>query len=194
MSRRKICVVTGSRAEYGILYGLIRRIHEDEEPELQMLVTGMHLSPEFGLTYQVIEEDGFRIDAKVEMLLSSDTSVGLAKSLGLGVIGVVDALDQLRPDLMVVAGDRYEILSVVQVALVSQIPVAHFGGGVSTEGVFDEAIRHSITKMSHLHFVENDIAANRVRQLGENPEFIFNLGGLRLDQIKRLKRLERQEF
>src|SRR3989304_9363895 len=143
MSKCKICVVTGSRAEYGLLYWLMKEIQDDHELALQIIATGMHLSPEFGLTYKVIEEDGFRIDAKVEMLLSSDTSVGIAKSIGLGVIGFADAFELLRPDIVVLLGDRYEILAASQAALIAKIPVAHIAGGDTTEGAFDEALRPS---------------------------------------------------
>lgn len=194
MARRKVCVVTGSRAEYGLLYFVMKGIAEDDALELQVVATGMHLSPEFGLTYRVIEEDGFKIDAKVEMLLSSDSPVGIAKSIGLGVIGFAEVLDRLRPDLLLVLGDRFEILAAVQAALVMRMPVAHIAGGDTTEGAFDEAIRHSITKMSHLHFVTNEQAAARVRQLGEDPGHIFNVGSPGLDQIKRLTLLERDEL
>ena len=194
MSRRKICVITGSRAEYGLLYWLLKGIQEDSGLELQIIVTGMHLSPEFGLTYKVIEQDGFTLDAKVEMLLASDTPVGIAKSIGLGVIGFADALDRLRPDMLVLLGDRFEILAAAQAALVARIPIAHIAGGDTTEGAFDEAIRHSITKMAHLHFVTNEVAAQRVRQLGESPEHVYNVGSPGLDQIKRLKLLSRDEL
>lgn len=192
--KRKICVVTGSRAEYGLLYWIMKEIQAEPKFVLQLLVTGMHLSPEFGLTYKVIEEDGFFINEKVEMLLSSDTPVGTAKSIGLATIGFAESLDRLKPDLLMVLGDRFEILAAVQVALVAKIPVAHIAGGDTTEGAFDEAIRHSITKMSHLHFVTNDIAARRVRQLGENPDCIFNVGSPGIDHIKRLKILGREEL
>lgn len=191
---RKICVVTGSRAEYGLLYWLMKEIQQDPQLELQLIVTGMHLSPEFGLTYSIIEQDGFIINEKVEMLLSSDTPVGIAKSIGLATIGFADALARLNPDILVLFGDRYEILAAAQAALVEKIPIAHIAGGDTTEGAFDEAIRHSITKMSHLHFVTNEIAAKRVRQMGENPEHIFNVGSPGIDQIKRLKLLSRERL
>jgi UDP-hydrolysing UDP-N-acetyl-D-glucosamine 2-epimerase len=191
---RKICVVTGTRAEYGLLYWLMKEIQNDPDLQLQLIVTGMHLSPEFGLTYKVIEQDGFHIDAKVEMLLSSDTPVGIAKSIGLGVIGFAEALDRLKPDMMVVLGDRYEILAAAQAALVARIPMAHIAGGDTTEGAIDEAIRHSISKMSHLHFVTNNQAAERVRQLGENPAHIYNVGSLGIDFIRRMELLNRHQL
>ncbi len=194
MSNRTICIVTGGRAEYGLLYWLMKEIQTDPDSQLQIIAPGMHLSPEFGLTYKVIEADGFTIDAKVEMLLSSDTPVGIAKSMGLGMIGFADALNRLRPDMLVLLGDRYEILAAAQAAMVARIPIAHIAGGDVTEGAFDEAIRHSITKMSHLHFVTNEAAARRVRQLGENPEHIFNVGSPGLDYIKRMKLLNRSEL
>lgn len=191
---RKICVVTGTRAEYGLLRWVMQGIQDDPGLTLQIIVTGMHLSPEFGLTYRVIEKDGFRIDHKVEMLTSSDTPVGIAKSMGLGLIGFADALNDLSPDLMVVLGDRFEIFSAVAAALVARIPVAHVHGGEATEGAFDESIRHSITKMSHLHFVAAEEYRRRVIQLGESPERVFLVGGLGVDGIKRLKLLDRAEL
>lgn len=192
--QKKICVVTGTRAEYGLLYGLMRNIVGDNQLKLQLVVTGMHLSPEFGLTYKEIEKDGFSIDAKVEMLLSSDTPVGIAKSIGLGIIGFADVLDKLQPDVMVVLGDRYEILAAAQAAMVAKIPIAHIAGGDTTEGAFDEAIRHSITKMSHLHFVTNEISARRVKQMGENPKHIFCVGSPSIDQIKNVKLYNKEEL
>ncbi len=194
MSKRKICIVTGTRAEYGLLYWLMKEIQDDPDLELQIIVTGMHLAPEFGSTYKVIEDDGFVIDAKVEMLLASDTAVGITKSIGLGVIGLADALNSLKPDLLVLLGDRFEILAAAQAALVARVPIAHLFGGDTTEGAFDEAIRHSITKMAHLHFVSNEQSADRVRQLGENPEHVYNFGSTGIDQIKRVERLNREEI
>jgi GDP/UDP-N,N'-diacetylbacillosamine 2-epimerase (hydrolysing) len=191
---RKICVVTGTRAEYGLLRPLMELIRATEGLELQVVTTGMHLSPEFGLTFRDIENDGFRIDRKVEMLLSSDTPSGVAKSMGLGLIGFGEALQQLQPDLMLVLGDRYEIFSAVAAALVARIPVAHVHGGETTEGAFDEALRHSITKMSHLHFVAAAEYRDRVIQLGEIPERVFLVGGLGIDNIKNMKLMDRAEL
>ena len=188
---RKICVITGTRADYGLLRWVMQGIKDDPELTLQVIATGMHLSPEFGLTYREIEQDGFRIGRKVEMLTSSDTPVGIAKSMGLGLIGFADALNELRPDLIVVLGDRFEIFAAVSAALVARIPVAHLHGGETTEGAFDEALRHSITKMSHLHFVAAEEYRRRVIQLGEQPERVFLVGGLSIDNIKRLKLLDR---
>lgn len=188
---RKICIITGTRAEYGLMRWVMQGIKDDSELTLQVIATGMHLSPEFGLTYQAIEQDGFQIDRKVEMLTSSDTPVGIAKSMGLGLIGFADALNELRPDLIVVLGDRFEIFSAVSAALVARIPVAHLHGGEATEGLIDEAIRHSITKMSHLHFVAAEAYRQRVIQLGEQPDRVFLVGGLGIDNIKRLQLLDR---
>lgn len=191
---RKICVITGTRAEYGLLRWVMQGIKDDSELILQVVATGMHLSPEFGLTYREIERDGFQIDRKVEMLTSSDTPVGIAKSMGLGLIGFADALKELSPDLIVVLGDRFEIFAAVAAALVARIPVAHLHGGESTEGAFDEALRHSITKMSHLHFVAAEEYRRRVIQLGEHPERVFMVGGLGVDNIKRMALLGREEL
>ena len=191
---RKICVVTGTRAEYGLLRWVMQGIKDDPELTLQVIATGMHLSPEFGLTYREIEQDGFRIDRKVEMLTGSDTPAGIAKSMGAGLSGCADAYDELRPDLIVVLGDRFEIFAAVAAALVSRIPVAHLHGGEATEGLIDEAIRHSITKMSHLHFVAAEEYRRRVIQLGEQPERVFLVGALGIDSIKRLKLLGRTDL
>jgi len=191
--KRKICVVTGTRAEYGLLYWLMKEIGADKDLELQIIVTGMHLSPEFGLTYKEIEKE-FKINKKIEMLLSSDTSVGISKSMGLAQIGFAEAYDELKPDILVVLGDRYEIFSAVSAAMIARIPIAHLHGGETTEGAFDEAIRHSITKMSHLHFTATDEYKNRVIQLGEEPNRVFNVGGMGIENIKRIKLLGKKEF
>ena len=191
---RKICVITGTRAEYGLLQWVMHGIKDDPDLTLQIIATGMHLSPEFGLTYKVIEQDDFQIDRKVEMLTSSDTPVGIAKSMGLGLIGFADAFHDLQPDLIVVLGDRFEIFAAVSAALVARIPVSHLHGGETTEGSFDEALRHSITKMSHLHFVAAEAYRQRVIQLGEQPDRVFLVGGLGIDNIKRLQLLDRSEL
>lgn len=188
---RKICIITGTRAEYGLLRWVMQGIKDDPELSLQIIATCMHLSSEFGLTYRAIEQDGFQIDRKVEMLTSSDTAVGIAKSMGLGMIGFADVLQDLQPDLILVLGDRFEIFAAVSAALVARIPVAHLHGGETTEGAFDEALRHSITKMSHLHFVAAEIYRQRVIQLGEKPERVFLVGGLGIDNIKCLQLLDR---
>ena len=189
--KQKICVITGTRAEFGLLRWVMQGIQDDPDLVLQVIATGAHLSPEFGLTYREIEKEGFQIDHKVEMLTSSDTSVGIAQSMGLGMIGFAGALSTLKPDLIVVLGDRFEIFSAVSAALVARIPVAHLHGGETTEGAFDEAFRHSITKMSHLHFVAAQAYRQRVIQLGEQPQRVFLVGGLGVDTIKRTKLLDR---
>ena len=194
INSRKICVVTGTRAEYGLLRWVMQGIKDSEHLELQLMVTGMHLSPEFGLTVKDIEADGFQIDRKVEMLLSSDTPVGISKSMGLAMIGCAEAISDLKPDLLLVLGDRFEIFSMTACAMISRVPIAHLHGGESTEGVIDESIRHSITKMSHLHFVAAKKYRNRVIQLGEQPENVFNVGALGIDNIKRIELLSRHEL
>ena len=193
MTKRKICVVTGTRAEYGLLYWLMKDIESDAALELQLIVTGMHLSPEFGLTYKEIEKD-FKIDKKIEMLLSSDTPIGISKSMGLAQISFAEAYEELNPDILIVLGDRYEIFSAVSSAMIARIPIAHISGGELTFGAFDEAIRHSITKMSHIHFVATNEYKQRVKQLGEHPKRIFNVGGMGIENIKRLKLLSKEEF
>lgn len=191
---RKICVVTGTRADYGLLYLLMKEVEAANDLELQIIVTGMHLSSEFGLTYKQIEYDGFRISRKVEMLLSSDSVVGISKAMGLGMIGFADALAGLQPDLLVVLGDRFEIFSVTSIATIARIPIAHLHGGETTEGAFDESFRHSITKMSYLHFTSTEEYSNRVIQLGEHPDRVFNVGAIGIDNIKQLTLLSREAF
>lgn len=184
---RKICVVTGSRAEYGLMRSLLGAIAADPALTLQIVATGMHLSPEFGMTYRSIEEDGFRIDAKVEMLLSADSAVAVTKSLGLGVIGFADAFDRLAPDIVVVLGDRFEILAAAQAAMLACIPIAHIHGGETSEGAFDEGIRHAITKMAQWHFTAAEPYRRRVVQLGEAPDRVFNVGAPGLDMLATAK-------
>lgn len=174
--RKRVCVVTGSRSEYGLLYWILHDLRADSAFELQLIVTGMHLAPEFGLTVREIEADGFVISRRVEMLLASDTSGGVAKSMGLGVIGMSDAIEQLAPDLVLVLGDRFEILPAVQACLMHRIPVAHVAGGDTSEGAVDESIRHAITKMAHVHFVTNEQSAQRVRQMGEEAKRVHVVG------------------
>lgn len=191
---RRICVITGSRAEYGLLSGLMTAIKTDEDLQLQVIATNMHLSPEFGLTYKEIEADGFVIDKKVEMLLSSDTANGTAKSVGLATIGFADAYQDLQPDLIVVLGDRYEILAAVSTALFYKIPVAHLHGGEITEGAYDDSIRHAITKLSHLHFTSTENYRQRVIQLGEDPERVFYVGAIGVQNALELKLMEKAEL
>jgi len=191
---KKICVITATRAEYGLLKPLMDRIKADGELELQIAVTGMHLSPEFGLTYRQIEEDGFLIDDKIEILLSSDTPVGISKSMGLAMIGFSESFAKLVPDMVVALGDRYEMFAAVSAACVAKIPVAHIHGGETTEGAFDEAFRHSITKMSYLHFTSAQPYKDRVVRLGEHPERVFNVGAIGLENVKNLKFLSKEQL
>ena len=189
---RTIGIVTGTRAEYGLLYWLMKEIQEDPDLTLQIVATGMHLSPEFGLTYRVIEEDGFIIDQKVEMLLSSDTPVAIAKSMGVGIIGFADAFKCLSPDVIVVLGDRYEIFAACAAALTARLPIVHIHGGEATKGLIDDALRHSITKMAHIHFTSTKQSRRRVIQMGEQPERVFCYGAPGLDNIERLDLLDRE--
>ncbi|MDE6338916.1 MAG: UDP-N-acetylglucosamine 2-epimerase (hydrolyzing), partial [Muribaculaceae bacterium] len=181
--KRKICIVTGTRAEYGILSRLMKSLDEDSSVELQIIATNMHLSPEFGMTVKEIEEDGLKVDRKVEMLLSSDTAVGTVKSMGLASIGLADAYAGLNPDLIVILGDRYEMLSAASAALIFGIPVAHLHGGEITEGAYDDAIRHAITKLSYLHFTATEEYRNNIIQMGESPDRVFWVGALGADNI-----------
>jgi GDP/UDP-N,N'-diacetylbacillosamine 2-epimerase (hydrolysing) len=183
---KKVCFFTGTRAEYGLLKPLMEKFKEDEEFQLQIIASGMHLSPEFGLTYKQIEEDGFIIDEKVENLLSADTDTAISKSIGLGIISYTDALNRLNPDLLIVLGDRYETFAAVIAAYTMKIPVAHLHGGETTEGAYDEAYRHSISKMSYFHFASTEEYRKRIIQLGESPDRVFNVGAIGLDNIKNM--------
>lgn len=194
MTMRRICVVTGTRADYGLLYWLLYELRASPDIDLQLIVTGMHLSPEFGNTWRVIEADGFSITAKVEMLLSGDSPIAVAKSIGLATIGFADQFDRLQPQILVLLGDRYEILAAAQAAMVARIPIAHIHGGEATEGLIDEAIRHSLTKIAHLHFASTEQHRARIIQMGEAPERVFNVGATGLDNIRRLKLLDRAEL
>ncbi|MDD2714816.1 MAG: UDP-N-acetylglucosamine 2-epimerase [Candidatus Wallbacteria bacterium] len=192
--KRKICIITDSRAEYGILKPLVKEIACDNELQLQLVVTGAHLSPEFGLTYKAIEEDGFKIDEKIESTLSSDTPVGITKSMALTLMGCGEVFFRLAPDVIVILGDRYEMVTAAMAAQVLRIPIAHLYGGETTVGAVDEAFRHAITKMSCLHFVSTDQYRKRVIQLGEDPARVYNVGAMGIDNIKTLKLLSREEL
>ena len=189
--RQRICVVTGSRAEYGLLYWVLHDLRADPAVELQLVVTGAHLSPGHGMTVREIEADGFCVDRRVEMLLASDTAGAIAKSTALGLIGLSEALQSLAPDVVVLLGDRYEMLAASTACLLHKIPLAHIAGGDVTEGAFDESIRHAITKMAHLHLVTNEDAARRVRQMGEDPARVHVVGSPGLDHLRRRPLLER---
>ena len=191
---RKITVFTGTRADYGLLYWLMKDIQKTPGLTLDILATGTHLTPEFGLTYREIEKDGFVISEKVEMLLSTDSAVGILKSMGLAAISFSDALVRLQPDFLVILGDRYEALVAAQCALVLQIPILHLHGGEITEGAYDDAIRHSITKMSSLHCVSTSEHRTRVIQLGEQPDTVVNVGALGLEHVHRTKLLDIEEL
>jgi len=191
---KKVCMITGTRSEYGLLKILIRRVSDDIDLKLQLLVTGMHLSPEFGLTYNEIINDGFKITEKVETLLSSDTEVGISKSMGLAMISFSEVFQRINPDILIVLGDRYEIFAAVAAAMIARIPIAHIHGGETTEGAIDEAIRHSITKMSYLHFTSNESYRKRVIQLGEDPARVFNIGALGKEAIKTLDYIKKNDL
>lgn len=191
---KRIGIMTGTRAEYGLLKSLMQEINKDNDLELYLIVSGMHLSPEFGMTYKEIEEDGFEINAKVEMLLSSDSPAGISRSIGLGVIGFADEFQRADLDMLILLGDRYEALSAAISAMVMRIPIAHLHGGELTEGAIDEGIRHSITKMSYLHFTSTEQYRNRVIQLGENPERVFYVGALGVENIKKINLMTKEEL
>lgn len=191
---KKICIVTATRAEYGLLKPVIEKIYKSETTELKLVVTGMHLSPEFGLTYREIEEDGYPIDQKIEMLLSSDTPIGITKSMGVALMGFADYFSFNRPDIVVILGDRYEMLMVSAAAMIARIPIAHLYGGEKTEGAVDEAIRHSITKMSQLHFTATEEYRRRVIQLGEQPDRVYNVGALGVENARKVRLLSKEEL
>lgn len=190
--KRKLCIITGTRAEYGLLSNLMKLIQQDEDFELQIIATGMHLSPEFGLTYKQIETDGFIINEKVEMLLSADTSTAVVKSMGLATIGFSGVYERLKSDLLIITGDRFEMLAAAQTALIMQIPIAHIHGGECTFGAYDDAIRHSITKMATWHFTSTEGHRKRVIQLGEVPERVYNVGAMGIDHTLQLQLMRRE--
>lgn len=194
MKKRRICIFTGTRAEYGLLKPLIDELKIEKSVELQLIISGMHLSPEFGLTYKEISLEGFSEVEKVEILLSSDTPIGVSKAMGLGMISFAEALDRLKPDLLVGLGDRFELLALAAAALIQNIPIAHIHGGEVTSGAYDDALRHSITKMSNIHFASTEIYKKRIIQLGENPKTVYNVGALGLDNIKKIKLLSKSEL
>ena len=191
MSRRKICVVTGTRAEYGLLSTLLAELRSDANVELQLVVTGAHLSPRFGSTVKHIEEDGVPIAARVPVSIDDDSALGVTKALAELTLGLGSAFQELQPDLLLLLGDRYEMFSAAQAAMLARIPIAHVHGGEATEGLIDEAIRHAITKMSHLHFVSADAFRRRVIQLGETPERVWTVGATGLDNIAKVSLIER---
>lgn len=191
---KRICVVTGTRAEYGLLKELISEINGDKEVELQLIVTGMHLSPEFGFTYKEIERDGFFINDKIEILMSSDTDIGISKSTALALISFSETYNRLKPDIVILLGDRYEILAAALAAYISKVPIVHLCGGDITEGAYDDAFRHSITKMAYLHFPTTMLAKKRIEQLGENPEKVFYCGYLGNDELNKLKCKDKKEL
>ena len=192
--KKKVCIVTGTRAEYGILRPLIEKLDKESSIELQIIATGMHLSPEFGLTYKNIEQDGYNITEKIEILLSSDSSVGVSKSMGLALISFAECYQRINPDLIIILGDRYETFSAMAAATVAKIPVAHLHGGEITEGAFDDSFRHSMTKMAYLHFTSAEEYSNRVIQLGENPDRVFNVGAMGVENVLKLKLSSRDEL
>ena len=189
---RKIAVFTGTRAEYGLLYWIIKGLNETVDIELLLYVGGSHLSQKYGNTVRYIEEDGFRISERLDFLDSSDTPTGIAKSMSSALVLAAEAFQRDKPDLLVVLGDRFEVMAICQAAMLRCMPIAHIHGGETTEGVIDEAVRHSITKMSHLHFTSTDVYRNRVIQLGESPERVFNVGAPGIDGIMSLKLLDRE--
>ncbi len=192
MKKKKICVITGTRAEYGLLYWLMKGLQQEPDMTLQVIATGAHLSPAFGMTADQIEADGFHIDRRVDMLLASDTSTAVAKSMGLGLIGFADAYEALQPDLVLMLGDRYELVPAAYAALVARVPIAHIHGGEITEGAFDDAIRHSLTKLAHFHFVGAEAYRRRVIQMGEHPDRVYLVGGMGVDTIKKTRLLSRE--
>jgi UDP-hydrolysing UDP-N-acetyl-D-glucosamine 2-epimerase len=193
-SNRKICVVTGTRAEYGLLTPLMTLLKQDSEIDFQLVVTGAHLSAQHGSTVKYIEQDGFIADALVDLELSDDSVIEIAHALGRATSQLADAFAKLKPDLLVVLGDRYEILGAAQAALILGIPIAHIHGGEVTTGAFDDSIRHSITKMSNLHFCAAGEYQRRLIQLGESPNTVFNVGALGVDVLLNLEKITRDDL
>lgn len=194
MNKRKVCIVTGTRAEYGLFYPILKKIQNSNVLELQIIATTMHLSSEFGNTYKQIEDDGFRIDEKIENLLASDTKSAVAKSTGLAMLLLSDAFTNLQPDIVLILGDRFETHAASTTAMLMNIPIAHIHGGETTEGAVDEQIRHSITKMSYLHFTSTEAYRNRIMQMGEDPTRVFNTGAPGIDNIVTMNLLSKEDL
>ena len=186
MGKRKVCVVTGSRAEYGLLYWLMREINSEQSLALKLIVSGSHLETNFGDTYKTIEDDGFKIDASIQLKLKDDSPLGVSRSLALAVKGFAEALGTINPDIVVILGDRFEVLGAAEAAMIAGFPIAHIHGGEVTEGAFDDSIRHAITKMAHLHFASTESYRDRIIQMGEAPDRVFVVGAPGLDNILNL--------
>jgi len=193
-NRRNIAVVTGTRAEYGLLFWLLKAIQEDPELDLKLFATGMHLSTEFGKTVDLIRKDGFQISGEIQMDLDGDRSQDISHSFSKGLSGLTEQLEDCQPDITVLLGDRYEAFAAAIACMMVRVPIAHIHGGELTEGLIDDAIRHSITKMSHFHFVAADAYRKRVIQLGEQPDSVFNVGAIGRDQISKLSLLGRSDL
>lgn len=191
---KKICIVTATRAEYGLFKPLMDLLQAAEDLELQIIATGAHLSPEFGLTYKQIEADGFTINEKIEILLSSDTPSSIVKTMGLAMNGLAEVIPRLQPDMFVILGDRYEMLAIAAAITIFKVPILHLHGGEITEGAYDDAIRHAITKLSHLHFTSTEEYRSRVIQMGEAPDRVFNVGAIGLDNVANLQLLDKAEL
>lgn len=189
---KKICIVTATRAEYGLLNPVIKKVDRNPCFDVRVVVTGAHLSPEFGLTYREIEKDKIVIDQKIEILMSSDTPVSISKSMGLAMISFAEYFDRTNPDMLMVLGDRYETLAICCAAMNAQIPIAHLYGGETTEGAIDESIRHAITKMSYLHFTSTEEYRRRVIQLGEAPDRVFKVGAMGVENILSMELLSKE--
>lgn len=192
--KKKICILTATRAEYGLLKPIIKKLNLTMEFDVRIVVTGSHLSSEFGLTYREIEKDGFDIDKKIDILLSSDSPSAISKTMALAIIGFADYFDQLNPDMLILLGDRYETLSVAISAMNLLIPIAHIHGGETTEGAIDESIRHCITKLSYLHFTSTNVYRNRVIQMGENPSRVYSVGAVGVENVLNEKLLTKSEL
>lgn len=194
MKKKTICILTATRAEYGLLYPIIVKLQEYAMIEVKIVVTGMHLSPEFGLTYQEIEQSGMTIDRKIEMLVSADTPSSISKSMGIALISFADYFAEIKPDMLVVLGDRYETLAVAIAAMNERIPIAHLYGGDISEGAVDDVVRHAITKLSYLHFTATKEHRKRVIQMGEEPKRVFCVGAMSVENARRQKKLTREEL